>query len=287
MIFRSTYSKLFLLSALKYLASICFLVCLFACGGSTGFPPVITAVKPQTLQYGRTATIYLGGKDLRTSVVVESGGACTNPSFAANSTTDALVLNCTVTVVGDFPLTIKDADGTSIYSTTLTVPKPQVALITALGGITLDLDYAKSPISVDNFLSYVKRGYYSNTLFHRVIPGFMIQGGGYTSGLFRKAGLGNPIVLESKNGLSNLRGTLAMARTNVANSATSEFYINLVDNLFLDYRNEANPGYAVFGSVAQGLDIVDSIGVKPTGYFNGFADVPLEDVTISMALQVR
>jgi peptidyl-prolyl cis-trans isomerase B (cyclophilin B) len=94
-------------------------------------------------------------------------------------------------------------------------------------------------------------------------------------------------VLESKNGLPNLRGTLAMARTNVANSATSEFYINLVDNLFLDYRNEANPGYAVFGAVAQGLDIVDSIGVKPTGYFNGFADVPLEDVTISMALQVR
>ena len=275
------------MSTFKLLISICLVALLNACGGSTGFPPVITGVKVQTLQYGRTATIYLGGKDLRTSVVVESGGACANPSFATNSTTDVLVLNCTVTMVGDIPLNIKDANGTSIYTTTLNVPKPQVVLITANGAITVELDPNKAPISVDNFLSYVKRGYYSNTLFHRVIPGFMIQGGGYTTGMVRKPGLVDPIVLESKNGLSNLRGTLAMARTNVANSATSEFYINLVDNLFLDYKNEGNPGYAVFGAVVQGLDIVDSIGAKETGYFNGYADVPLEDVTITMALQVK
>jgi peptidyl-prolyl cis-trans isomerase A (cyclophilin A) len=272
---------------LKLLISIGFIALLNACGGSTGFPPVITGVKVQTLQYGRTATIYLGGKDLRTSVVVESGGACTSPSFAANSTTDVLVLNCTVAAVGDMNLNIKDASGASIYTTTLNVPKPQVALITALGGITLELDPVKAPISADNFLSYVKRGYYSNTLFHRVISGFMIQGGGFTTGMARKPGLVDPIKLESNNGLSNLRGTLAMARTNVANSATSEFYINLVDNLFLDYKNEGNPGYAVFGSVVQGIDIVDSIGAKPSGYFNGYADVPLEDVAIAMALQVK
>ena len=272
---------------LKLLTGLCLAFLFVACGGSTGFSPVITGVKIQTLQYGRTATIYLGGKDLRTSVVVESGGACTNPSFAANSTTDILVLNCTVTMVGDFFLTIKDANGTSIYTTSLNVPKPQVALITANGAITLELDQNKSPISVDNFLGYVKKGYYSNTLFHRVIPGFMIQGGGFTTGMVSKPGLTDPIVLESKNGLSNLRGTLAMARTNVANSGTSEFYINLVDNLFLDYKNEGNPGYAVFGAVVQGLDIVETIGAKPTGYFNGFADVPLEDVTITMALQVK
>lgn len=275
------------MSIFKLLFSLCLLNLLSACGGSTGFTPVITGVKVQTLQFGRTATIYLGGKDLRTSVVVESGGACTNPSFAANSTTDLLLLNCTVTIVGDFPLNIKDANGTSIYTTTLNVPKPQVALITANGAITVELDQNKSPISVDNFLGYVKKGYYSNTLFHRVIPGFMIQGGGFTTGMVNKPGLIDPIVLESKNGLSNLRGTLAMARTNVANSGTSEFYINLVDNLFLDYKNEGNPGYAVFGSVVQGLDIVDTIGAKPTGYFNGYADVPLEDVTITMALQVK
>jgi cyclophilin family peptidyl-prolyl cis-trans isomerase len=271
----------------KLLVSLCLLNFVVACGGSTGFPPVITGVKVQTLQYSRTATIYLGGKDLRTSLVVESGGACTKPSFAANSTTEVLVLNCTVTMVGDIPLNIKDANGTSIYTTSLNVPKPQVALITANGSITVELDQNKAPISVDNFLSYVRRGYYSNTLFHRVIPGFMIQGGGFTTGMVRKPGLVDPIVLESKNGLSNLRGTLAMARTSVANSGTSEFYINLVDNLFLDYKNEGNPGYAVFGSVVQGLDIVDNIGVKATGFFNGFADVPLEDVVITMALQVK
>lgn len=264
----------------KLLISICLVALLNACGGSTGFPPVITSVKVQTLQYGRTASIYLGGQDLRTSVVVESGGACTNPSFASNSTTDLLILNCTITVVGDLPLNIKDANGTSIYTTTLNVPKPQVALITANGTITLELDQNKSPISVDNFLSYVKRGYYSNTLFHRVTPGFMIQGGDFTTGMVRKPGLADSIVLESKNGLSNLRGTLATARTNVANSGTSEFYFDLVDNLFLDYKNEGNPGYAVFGTVVQGLDIVDAIGAKATGYFNGYAEVPLEDVTI-------
>jgi len=275
------------MSIFKLFASVCIAVLLNACGGSTGFPPVITGVKVQTLQYGRTATIYLGGKDLRTSVAVESSGACTNPSFAANSTTEVLVLNCTVTMVGEITLNIKDANGTSIYTTSLNVPKPQVALITANGSITVELDQNKAPISVDNFLSYVRSGYYGNTLFHRVIPGFMIQGGGFTTGMVRKTGLEVPIVLESKNGLSNLRGTLAMARTNVANSATSEFYINLVDNLFLDYKNEGNPGYAVFGSVVQGLDIVDTIGVKATGFFNGFADVPLEDVVITMALQVK
>ena len=273
--------------SIKLFLSACIFILLSGCGGSTGFPPVVTAIKAQTLQYGRVATINLGGKDLRTSLVVESNGACANSTFAANSTTDLLILNCTITVVGDLPLNVMDANGTSIYSTTLTVPKPQVALITALGGITFELDYAKAPISVDNFLGYVKRGYYSNTLFHRVIPGFMIQGGGFTTGLVKKPGLVNPIFLESKNGLSNLRGTLAMARTNVANSATSEFYINLVDNLFLNYKNEGNPGYAVFGNVVQGLDIVDAISAKPTGIFNGYADVPLEDVTISMALQVK
>ena len=259
---------------------------LTACGGSTGFPPVITAVKPQSLSYGRTATIYLGGKDLRSSLVVESNGGCTNPSFGSSSSTDTLVLNCLVTVVGDLPLTIKSATGEVIYTTTLSVPKPQVSIITNKGSFTLELDLATAPISVKNFLAYVRAGYYSNTLFHRVIPGFVAQAGGYTTGLVKRAGLA-PIVLESNKGLSNLRGTVAMARTNVANSATSEFFINLVDNTFLDYRNEGSPGYAVFGKVTQGQEVVDAIGAKETGVLNGFADVPLEEITITLALQVK
>ena len=260
---------------------------LTACGGSTGFPPVITAVKPQSLSYGRTATIYLGGKDLRSSLVVETGGGCTNPSFGSSSSTDTLVLNCLVTVVGDLPLTIKSATGEVIYTTTLSVPKPQVSIITNKGSFTLELDIATAPISVKNFLAYVRGGYYSNTLFHRVIPGFVAQAGGYTTGLVRKPGQLDAIELESNKGLSNARASVAMARTNVFNSATSEFYVNLVDNTFLDYKNAANPGYAVFGTVVQGMDVVDAIGAEPTGVFNGSPDVPLTDITITMALQSK
>ena len=260
---------------------------LTACGGSTGFPPVITAVKPQSLSYGRTATIYLGGKDLRSSLVVETGGGCTNPSFGSSSSTDTLVLNCLVTVVGDLPLTIKSATGEVIYTTTLSVPKPQVSIITNKGSFTLELDLATAPVTVKNFLAYVRGGYYSNTLFHRVIPGFVAQAGGYTTGLVRKPGQLDAIELESNKGLSNARATVAMARTNVFNSATSEFYVNLVDNTFLDYKNAANPGYAVFGTVVQGMDVVDSFGAVPTGVFNGSPDVPLTDITITMAIQSK
>ena len=153
-----------------------------------------------------------------------------------------------------------------------------------LSNVMLPLEV--TPQHRDNFLKLVREGFYDSTLFHRVIPGFMIQGGGYTTGLVRRAGLA-PIVLESNKGLSNLRGTVAMARTNVANSATSEFFINLVDNTFLDYRNEGSPGYAVFGKVTQGQEVVDAIGAKETGVLNGFADVPLEEITITLALQSR
>ena len=270
----------------KFLASLILIGLISACGGSTGFPPVVTGVKVQSLQYGRTATIYIGGKDLRSSVVVETNGACTEPSFATNSSTDTLVLNCKVAQVGDWLLVLKSAEGNVIHSSTLNVPQPEVTFFTSAGNITMELNPAVAPITVNNFLSYVNTGYYRSTLFHRVIPGFMIQGGGYTTGLVRRAGLA-PIVLESNKGLSNLRGTVAMARTNVVDSATTEFFINLVDNTFLDYRNAASPGYAVFGKVTQGQDVVDAIGVKQTGVLNGFIDVPLEEITITLALQVK
>ena len=262
-------------------------VVLTACGGSSEFPPVITAVKVQSASYGRTATLYIGGKDLRSSLVVESGGGCINPSFASSSTTDVLVVNCVVKTVGDIPLTIRAATGEVVYTTTMTVPKPQVTLVTSKGAIILELDPAEAPISTNNFLSYVASGFYKDTLFHRVISGFVVQGGGYTTGMVKRTATAGPIELESNRGLSNLRGTLAMARTNVPNSATSEFFVNLVDNLALDYKNAANPGYAVFGTVVQGMDVVDAIAAQATGVRFGFADVPLEDITITLAVQSR
>ncbi len=274
------------MSLIKFLVA-SLTVLISACGGSTGFPPVVTGVKVQSLKYGHTATILLGGKDLRSSVTVDTNGACINPSFASNSTTDTLVLNCGVKAVGEIPLVIKAEDSSVIYTTTVTVPKPQVALLTSKGTIVLELDPSTAPVSTNNYLAYVSKGFYTSTLFHRVISGFMIQGGGYTSGLVKKTGQSAAIELESNRGLSNLRGTLAMARTNVFNSATSEFFINVVDNTFLDYKNAGNPGYAVFGKVVQGMDVVDTIVAQPTGVSNGFADVPLTEVVISMALQTQ
>lgn len=259
---------------------------LAGCGGTTGFVPFISAAKPEVLQYGRTATILLGGRHLRSFLVVESPG-CADPVFAQRSTTELLVLNCTVNVVGDLPLSVKDPEGKLVFATTLNVPKPQVLLATSAGNMTFELDPVKAPLSVNNFLAYVRQGYYTNTLFHRVIPGFVVQGGGYTTGLVKKPGQTAPIALESNNGLSNLRGTLAMARTSEPNSATSEFYVNLVDNLFLDYRDSANPGYAVFGQVVQGMAVVDAIASQPTGAVNGTPNVPLTEVTITSASQVR
>jgi cyclophilin family peptidyl-prolyl cis-trans isomerase len=220
-------------------------------------------------------------------MVVDTAGACASPNFANSSTTAMLVLNCVPKVAGDFPLTIKSAEGEVVYSGTVSVPNPQVTLITAKGAITLELDPAKAPISSNNFLSYVASGFYKDTLFHRVIAGFVVQGGGYTTGLVKRTSSALPIELESNKGLSNLRGTLAMARTNVPNSATSEFFINLVDNTSLDYKNAANPGYAVFGKVVQGMELVDAIAAEPTGAVKGFADVPLTDVLVSLAIQSR
>lgn len=222
------------------------------------------------------ATIYLGGKDLRSSLVVESNGACTNPSFAANSTTNLLVLNCGVKVVGDMPLTIKKTAGEVVYTTTIiTVPKPQITLVTSKGTMTLELDPTKAPISTNNFLSYVASGFYKDTLFHRAISGFVVQGGGYITGMVKRTATAGPIELESNKGLSYLRGTLAMARTNVPNSATSEFFVNLVDISALDHKNAANPGYAVFGTVVQGMDVVDAMAAQATGVRFGFADLLL------------
>ena len=260
---------------------------LSACGGTNDFSPVVTGVKVQSAQYGKTATIYLGGKDLRSNLLVDTSGACTNPTFASNSNTDTLVLNCVVAKTGDFPLVVQTAEGAAIYSTTLNVPLPQVALITVKGSITVELDPTLAPISTNNFLSYVNKGFYRDTLFHRVIPNFVVQGGGYTTGMVKNTEQSAPIELESNKGLSNVRGSLAMARTYLPNSATSEFYINLVNNVSLDYKNAANPGYAVFGKVVQGMDVVDAIAAEPTGVVGGFSDVPLADITLSLALQSK
>ena len=155
---------------------------------------------------------------------------------------------------------------------------------TSLGGFTLELDAAKAPLTVANFLAYVDDGFFDGLIFHRVIPGFMVQGGGMTPDMNQKANKA-PIKLEAANGLKNLRGTIAMARTNNPNSATSQFFINLVDNDFLN-AGPGNDGYAVFGRVTDGMDTIDRIAKERTGRRKGHDDVPVTDVVIQSARRV-
>ena len=157
-----------------------------------------------------------------------------------------------------------------------------VLIKTNKGDITIELDLANAPITTDNFLKYVKDSFYDNTIFHRVIPDFMIQCGGFTADMEQKD-TRDMIKNEADNGLKNLRGTLAMARTNAPDSATSQFFINLKDNSFLDYTSKANPGYAVFGKVTDGLDVMDEIATVKTGRNGYHDDVPLEAVIIESA----
>ncbi|MCI1191084.1 peptidylprolyl isomerase [Calidifontimicrobium sp. SYSU G02091] len=159
----------------------------------------------------------------------------------------------------------------------------KVRLATTMGDIVVELDAAKAPKTVDNFVQYVKAGHYDGTVFHRVIPNFMIQGGGFTPDMTQKATRA-PIPLESRNGLSNVRGTIAMARTAVPDSATAQFFINVVDNAFLDQPNARDgAGYAVFGKVVAGMDVVDKIRAVPTGNRGPHQNVPLQPVVITKA----
>ncbi|MDR2678614.1 MAG: peptidyl-prolyl cis-trans isomerase [Zoogloeaceae bacterium] len=161
----------------------------------------------------------------------------------------------------------------------LAAAAPSVEIVTNKGRIVIALDAEKAPKTVENFLAYVKTGFYNGTIFHRVIPGFMIQGGGFTPDMEQKATRA-PIENEAKNGLKNRRGTIAMARTATPHSATAQFFINLVDNASLDYPSPDGWGYAVFGEVIEGLPVVDKIAQVPTGRKNGHADVPVEPVRI-------
>jgi peptidyl-prolyl cis-trans isomerase B (cyclophilin B) len=165
-----------------------------------------------------------------------------------------------------------------------TEAQPRVILETTHGSITLELNAEKAPISVKNFLGYVREGFYDGLVFHRVIKDFMIQGGGLDAEMNQK----KPkfaIKNEAANGLKNVRGTVAMARTAVVDSATSQFFINVVDSAFLDHRGKSPDqfGYAVFGQVVEGMEVVDSIRAVKTGNKAGHSDVPVEPVVITSA----
>jgi cyclophilin family peptidyl-prolyl cis-trans isomerase len=171
----------------------------------------------------------------------------------------------------------KNTQGADLMSHT----NPVARIETSLGAITIELDIEKAPVTVANFLEYVQSGHYAQTVFHRVIPGFMIQGGGMTADMESKATRA-PIKNEAANGLQNKRGTIAMARTQIVDSATSQFFINVVDNDFLNYQgpDAAAFGYAVFGRVTDGMETVDAIAQVDTALCRGHRDVPLKPIVI-------
>ncbi|HEY6898205.1 MAG TPA: peptidylprolyl isomerase [Rhodocyclaceae bacterium] len=168
------------------------------------------------------------------------------------------------------------------FSVSALAANPEVELKTNQGTIVIELNAEKAPKSVDNFLQYVKAGFYNGTIFHRVIPGFMIQGGGFEPGMKEK-NTRAPIPNEAKNGLKNAVGTIAMARTNNPNSATAQFFINVVDNVMLDAPNPDGYGYAVFGRVTRGMDVVFAIARSKTGQSGMYGDVPVTPIVIESA----
>jgi cyclophilin family peptidyl-prolyl cis-trans isomerase len=174
--------------------------------------------------------------------------------------------------------------GSLPWAATLADKPPQVALKTSMGQIVLELDAAKAPVSVSNFLGYVKDGFFDGTIFHRVIDGFMIQGGGFDKD-FNKKNVKDAIRNEAANGLKNVRGSIALARPGDPHSATAQFFINVADNDFLNHTAPSGRGwgYAVFGRVVEGMEVVDAIKAVATGRRGSYTDVPREDVVILSA----
>ncbi|MGA8008095.1 MAG: peptidylprolyl isomerase [Thiomonas sp.] len=160
--------------------------------------------------------------------------------------------------------------------------QPKVEFVTTMGNFVVQLNPARAPKTVANFLDYVKSGFYKGTIFHRVIPGFMVQGGGFTADMKQKPTRA-PIPLESQNGLLNLRGTIAMARTSDPDSATAQFFVNVADNAGLDYPKPDGHGYAVFGKVISGMNIIDKIVAAPTKDDGPFQNVPVKPIVIENA----
>lgn len=269
---------------MKYWLSLLCLPLLASCGGSD--TSAVFDISSTPLHYGTVANFAFSG-----SVVGNQGLKADIPNCVSQvtlvSTSTQLGIRCILTVSGDIPVKVLDGAGTVVYTKTFNVPAPQVTFSTSKGDIVAELNPNATPVTVNNFLRYVQSGFYANTLFHRVIPKFVIQGGGFVSGLTPQTGEQAAIALETNKGLSNLRGTLAMARTDEPNSATSQFYFNLADNPTLDYQNATNPGYAVFGKIVQGLDVMDAIGGVPTSVQQGQPNVPVDEVVVKSVTRTQ
>ena len=259
------------------------LACAAAVAGCGGLET--TDITPDRLMYGKVATFTVNGPNLDKGMTFSAPSCSGIAEVTASAGPTQKVYTCTPAVVGAMTVAAVGG-GVVLRSMTVTIAVPQVTLTTNLGDIVMELDPVKAPLSALNFMQYVNANFYSNLIFHRVIPNQIIQGGGFDATL-TPATVRAPIALESSNGLSNLRGTLGMARSAADKSGTSQFYINVADNPGFDYVSATQPGYAVFGKVISGMTTADAIAAVPTAVSNGMADVPVTPVVINSVTQTQ
>ncbi len=263
-------------------------------GGGGGGGAAVTTLSATGMAFTRSMTVTVNGSGLTDPdlFMTVEGAPCINVARAANPTDFQTSFSCTVQGVGAISPRIRKANGDELARLSTTVPLPQVSMAvrqgTRSGTLVVEIDPGVAPVTALNFMTYVNAGYYRDTLFHRVLAGQIGQGGGYTTGPVLKTPTAGPIVLESNNGQKNLRGTIAMARTEVPDSAQAQFFFNIKDNPEFDRVNDAQPGYAVFGKVITGLEVLDEIGKVPTFALSAaLQNVPVPDVVLTSALQVR
>lgn len=275
------------------------LLLLQACGGGSGdagtpvtSPSTVSNATADRLSYGRLSTFTITGTNLATAVSFSATGCDGLAVLAGGSATQQ-----TVTCTPNQALSVRLAasvGGSEIYgSAALAVPKPRVTLTTTAGSIVIELEPGVVKATVDNFLAYTNAGFYNGTIFHRVTPpsvGYVIvQGGGFTgvagTALTAKAATRPAIALETNKGLSNVRGTIVMARTPQPDSATSQFYFNKSENAFFDFASAADPGYAVFGHIVSGMAVIDAMSVVATRTVGANGDVPVTDIVLTTAAQ--
>lgn len=266
-------------------------ILLSGCGGSksdtAAVIPSVTKVTTDQVVYRKVTNFTITGQNLDKGYNA-SIPACLTITELPGGTATQRVLSCKLVGVGSTTYSITAANGTTLFSglVNLTLAaQPQVTMTTSMGTIVIELNPGRAPVTVDNFLNYVENGFYVNKIFHRVIKSAIVQGGGFTADLQQPTTL-PAIKLETPNGLSNLRGTIAMARTSDPNSATAQFYLNAADNTGFD-ATTAGTGYAVFGKIVSGLDIMDKINVVPTTTAGGMSDVPVSPVFINSMVQTQ
>ncbi len=280
---------------IRHGASVLLTASLAACGGGGGVGngPAVSNLSATSAAYNRTLTVTVFGSKLDDpGLFMTVDGPCGAVTRSGAASDFQATFTCVVNGLGPLSPRIRNASGLELARLQLNVPKPQVLMLVSqgsrTGSMTIELDPSAAPVTVKNFLDYAGANFYANTIFHRVLQNFVAQGGGYSAGPKAKQATAAAIVLESNNGLKNLRGTIAMAQDRGPDTATTQFYFNLVDNASLDYVSDAVPGYAVFGRIVTGLDVMDEIGkVAVAAVSTEFPALPTENVVVTFVTQSR